>query len=447
MRRRVLLLVIGVTALTIGTAAVLLTLLVHTLVEQSWQSRTDDAARVVARAVAEYVELGRTPTSHDLSLLIRQDAQVSALLPDGREISTGPVDADTYFRSTATVGQVSATVGIPRTAAMLRFASISRMVLLCSLLAFAVGLVGAWFYSRRLVRPLAALTANTARLASGDTRGTGVRYGIVELDAIAEVVDRGVSSFNDLLEGERQLTANVSHQLRTPLTALSLRLEEIIAADDLADARDEAAQALGQVERLAGVAADLVAVARGARVSAAGPVQVDRLVRDATAEWAPLYRAAERTLEHEGVDRLVAYASYGAQSQVLATLVENSLRHGAGTTRIRGRAANGWVVIEVSDEGPGVPNDLAPCVFERHVTADPENGNGLGLTLARTLAAADGGRLQLVRAQPPVFALFLPAAAADPAPAESEPEAQPAESADSSARSALASASGNTHLR
>ena len=69
--------------------------------------------------------------------------------------------------------------------------------------------------------------------------------------------------------------------------------------------------------------------------------------------------------------------------------------------------ADTGVVIEVADEGPGVSDDLAPRIFERHVTAG--RGSGLGLALARDLVTADGGRLELAQRRPPVFAIFLSA--------------------------------------
>jgi signal transduction histidine kinase len=92
---------------------------------------------------------------------------------------------------------------------------------------------------------------------------------------------------------------------------------------------------------------------------------------------------------------------------VIATLIENSLRHGAGTTTVRSRPSgpSGAVVVEVADEGAGVPDDLAPRIFEREVTSG--KGTGLGLALARDLASADGGRLELAQRRPAVFALFL----------------------------------------
>ena len=88
-------------------------------------------------------------------------------------------------------------------------------------------------------------------------------------------------------------------------------------------------------------------------------------------------------------------------------MIENSLKHGGGTTTVRSRPSgpSRAVVIEVSDEGPGVADDLAPRVFEREVTSG--KGTGLGLSLARDLVAADGGRIELSQRRPPVFSIFL----------------------------------------
>jgi signal transduction histidine kinase len=189
---------------------------------------------------------------------------------------------------------------------------------------------------------------------------------------------------------------------------LSLRLEEIVATDDLAVAHEEAALALEQVRRLADVSAQVVAAARGSRPSAAAPFAVDTLTTAAMAEWQPLYAAAGRDLVVTGAAGLTATATIGAQSQVLGTLLENSMLHGGGATTVHARAAGEWVVLEVGDQGTGVPPEVAGDVFERGVSGERSSGAGLGLSLARTLVAADGGKIELIRAVPAAFALFLP---------------------------------------
>jgi signal transduction histidine kinase len=96
-----------------------------------------------------------------------------------------------------------------------------------------------------------------------------------------------------------------------------------------------------------------------------------------------------------------------ALSQVLSTLLENSLVHGRGTVEMQARRSGPSVVVEVSDQGDGVPAAIAPHIFERSVSSGRGQSTGLGLALARDLAESNGGRLDLVSAQPPRFALFL----------------------------------------
>ncbi|MGW3276152.1 ATP-binding protein, partial [Streptomyces kronopolitis] len=100
-----------------------------------------------------------------------------------------------------------------------------------------------------------------------------------------------------------------------------------------------------------------------------------------------------------------AVGTPGAVAQVMATLIENSLMHGDGTVALRTRVTGNQAVVEVTDAGPGVPPDLGSRVFERTVSG--RNSTGLGLAVARDLAEADGGRLELLQQHPPVFALFL----------------------------------------
>src|SRR6516162_5320066 len=136
---------------------------------------------------------------------------------------------------------------------------IGSLVLLA--LAVAVGL--AILQARRLARPLQDLANAADRLGSGDARPLGRRYGVPELDRVAERLDGSAQRINDLLTAERDFAADASHQLRTPLTALSMRLEEMMAAAEYPDVvREEGAAALAQTERLADVVGQLLGRAR-----------------------------------------------------------------------------------------------------------------------------------------------------------------------------------------
>ena len=138
-----------------------------------------------------------------------------------------------------------------------------------------------------------------------------------------------------------------------------------------------------------------------------GLISVDRIVLQQITEWEPAFRRAGRKMVLIGESRLQAYVTPGGLAQVIATLLDNALVHGGGTVTIRTSETPRSVVIEVRDEGKGVPPELVPRIFERSVSGAP-GGTGLGLSLARTVAAADGGQVVLVRPRPAVFALFLP---------------------------------------
>jgi signal transduction histidine kinase len=201
---------------------------------------------------------------------------------------------------------------------------------------------------------------------------------------------------------------DASHQLRTPLTALSMRLEEMIAAADDPDVvREEGHAALTQAERLADVVTQLLSPARRATAASVALTGIDEIVQQQVIEWEPAFRRVRRKLVVIGVRGLEAHVTPGGLAQVLATLLDNALMHGGGTVTLQTSQSARSVVIEVRDEGKGIPPDLVSRIFERSVSGRPE-GTGLGLALARTMAAADGGRVVLVKAKPATFAVFLP---------------------------------------
>jgi signal transduction histidine kinase len=274
-----------------------------------------------------------------------------------------------------------------------------------ALLAVIAAVLLAVRQANRLASPLTDLAETAERLGSGDPRPRHKRYGVPELDRVADVLDSSAERIGRMLTAERRLAADASHQLRTPLTALSMRLEEITLTDDPDIVKEEANVALTQVERLTDVVERLLTNSRDPRTGSAVTFDLDEVIQQQLAEWRPAYRSAGRAIVSSGKRHLQAVGTPGAVAQVLAALIENSLMHGGGTVALRTRVTGNQAVVEVTDEGPGVPADLGARIFERTISG--RNSTGIGLAVARDLAEADGGRLELLQAQPPVFGLFL----------------------------------------
>src|SRR5216683_3024874 len=203
----------------------------------------------------------------------------------------------------------------------------------------------------RLARPVEELAEAAARLGSGDPRPVGRRYGVPELDQVADGLDSSGRRVTNLLAADRELAVDASHQLRTPLTALSMRLEEMIASADDPDAvREEGTAALAQAERLADVVSQLLGPARRASSGTAALTGIDKIIAQQVLEWEPAFRRVSRKLVVIGEHRLYAHFTPGGLAQVIATLLDNALMHGAGRVTIRTSQSPRSVVIEVRDE-------------------------------------------------------------------------------------------------
>ncbi len=268
--------------------------------------------------------------------------------------------------------------------------------------------------------PLRRLAHRTDEMASGgfaldpQTRPGRVvqpdpwRAGIREIDAVAREIDRHHSTFARALVSERSFAADASHQLRTPLAALLLRLEEIAQSEEAAEARSEAEIAIGQVERLTGVVDELLRRTRAGHATGGALSAVDQVLAGLDEEWTPAFTERGRTIELTCERGIIVEASASALSQVLNTLVENALAHGGGRVDVHVSRSGPSAVFRVSDQGPGIPDELSRSVFDRAVTTG--QGTGLGLAVARETAETIGGRLELTQVRPPVFALYLPLA-------------------------------------
>ncbi|WP_433504119.1 ATP-binding protein [Pseudonocardia halophobica] len=284
------------------------------------------------------------------------------------------------------------------------------IVMLLVVLSVGTGAVVATVTARRLAEPLLDVAERAARLGAGDFRRTPLRHGIPELDRVSDVLDTSAGALADLVQRERALVGDVSHQLRSRITALTLRLDELSTHPD-PSARREALAALEQTEKLSEVLDELLEAARAARAAGAEPMDLRSGLTEVADEWRPALESAGRRLKLRVPEGLLARVTPARIREAVGALVDNALQHGGGTVTISAREGANMLVVEVSDTGAGIPEELVPHVFDRGVSV--QSSTGLGLALARALVEADGGRLELSRARPPTFTIFLPAARAD----------------------------------
>jgi signal transduction histidine kinase len=328
-------------------------------------------------------------------------------IPGRHPIEVGTKPSGEVIQSKEAVGEEGETVVVeePRSSITREVSRTLLIIGAVALLAVIAAVLLAVRQANRLASPLTDLAETAERLGSGDPRPRHKRYGVPELDRVADVLDNSAERIARMLTAERRLAADASHQLRTPLTALSMRLEEIALTDDPDTVKEEATIALGQVERLTDVVQRLLTNSRDPRTGSAVTFDLDEVINQQLAEWRPAYRSAGRAIVSSGKRHLHAVGTPGAVAQVLAALIENSLMHGGGTVALRTRVTGNQAVVEVTDEGEGVPAELGARIFERAISG--QNSTGIGLAVARDLAEADGGRLEMLQAQPPVFGLFL----------------------------------------
>jgi signal transduction histidine kinase len=397
-------------------ASLAVTLLVVTLMTaiMAWSDWTgiagDNQRRLVSQAdlaaerLHRWVHSGGELDERSIAAVVPPDSRIELTTATGREVVAGEASVGGPTASAAVIDvgllvveDTSGSLGRNR---WLAVSSIIGIGVAIAVIAVALSIRT----SRRLTRPIVELADHADRLASGDLRTSDVRYGIPELDRLATSMDASVERVAGLLAQERRMTVDASHHLKTPLTALSLRLEELAVWPENEDVRVEAQQALDQVERLSRVVDDLLLDRRSDDSLRSGAL-LESVVAQQLAEWRPAFEAAHRQLlTHVDLPAAVVVDA-GPVGQVMATLIENSLVHGAGQTMVEVRRAHGTTWVDVYDQGPGVPDAVAPVVFDRDVSGSGRTG--VGLAAAQDAAVSVGGRLTLVQRRPAHFRFFL----------------------------------------
>jgi signal transduction histidine kinase len=318
----------------------------------------------------------------------------SAYLADGRLVVLVPVIPDSGLGTVGTVALSRSTAPVDH--------DITTLWTLIAAVAAAGLLVAAGVavaIARWVGRPLIVLDGAVRRLGGGDldTRAP-VSAGPAEVRRLAATFNAMAARLQALIHGHRSMMADVSHQVRTPLAALRLRLD-LLAQDADAQTAAELAGAQDEIARLARLVNGLLAVAR-AESGTAPPVRVslDAIARDRAAAWGPAADDRGVALAVTAPAPVPAQAREGHLEQALDNLIANALDalSPGGTIRIAAEvtAASGQATITVADDGPGMSAEQQRLAFRRFGSGKP-GGTGLGLAIVDRLVEASGGTVSL----------------------------------------------------
>jgi two-component system OmpR family sensor kinase len=264
-------------------------------------------------------------------------------------------------------------------------------------------------------RPVEAMRRRAADITSDSPeRRLPLPHARDEIHRLGETLNDMLERLDAGLARERRFVADASHELRTPLASLRTELELAARRPRSQRELESALSSAGEeVERLVRLAEDLLVLARADDGQL--PLRVDQHTVSAVFDSVvrrnePRATAAGRSLLASAPPDLMLAADRERLEQALDVLVDNSLRHGAGTVRLHAHSDDGLVVLCVSDQGRGIPADFLPHAFERFSRADPARtggGAGLGLAIVDVIARAHGGTAHAANADPGGLDIWL----------------------------------------
>ena len=281
-----------------------------------------------------------------------------------------------------------------RTLAVL--ATVLGLVALGTTLAGAA--VGSWV-SRHVLRPLGDIAHTAGTIASGDLSARVARDSDPDLDRLAVAFNAMVDEVSARSEADRRFAADVSHELRSPLQTLSAATSVLDRRREELDGRTGAAVDLltAEVTRFEQLVTDLLELARADRPAERRPTDVAALTRSAAASRGLPVDVVEVT----GATTLVVVDPRRFE-QLVVNLVDNADKHGGGAVRIGLDVGPDGLVLEVDDEGPGVPADERTLVFDRFARGRAASarggseGTGLGLAIVAQHVSAHRGSVEVL---------------------------------------------------
>lgn len=299
-------------------------------------------------------------------------------------------------------GRIVGAVQVARPMSAVRSRTRSRDLALMGLglLALIAGIAVAAVLSARLTRPVRRLSAVARRFGAGELDARSQPDSIRELAQLGEAFNTMADALEANVNAQQEFAANASHQLKTPLTGLQLRLEAIATArDGTVDPRAEARKALADVARLNALTEDLLELAHAtAPVNGGENVDLGALADRVVQRWTEtaVRRGKQLAVHIAGASGVVADPE--DLEHLLDNLIDNAVRYSGDGARIDVEVTGG--ILSVTDDGPGIPTGEQQRIFDRFYRGERGRavapGTGLGLAVVAALAARWGGRTRLV---------------------------------------------------
>jgi signal transduction histidine kinase len=341
-----------------------------------------------------------TPERQEIGIALN-DGQPEARIRRSEElgydimVAAAPIIDDTSQGSSQTTiaGAVRITSEVQTVTDAVRNITIGIIVIgLGGLLA---GMLIAFGLAGSLARPLTRLAATAKRLGDGDlTARAGDIKGPREVEDLATSFDEMADRVERTFEAQRSFVANASHQLRTPLTGMKLRIER--AADDATDPqlRRQLQAADQDVDRMAATVDRMLEMARDIEEGMPAAINLHAVATDAAERWRDRAAAGRSTLTVEGV-AASSRANPTDVEQLVDNVIDNAIHYAPGPIEIEAGHDDGLAFIAIRDHGTGIPQEERSKVTERFYRGkgSPPGGSGLGLAIARDLAEKWGGTL------------------------------------------------------
>jgi signal transduction histidine kinase len=283
---------------------------------------------------------------------------------------------------------------------------IRSTLLWAGLVAIGIGLAGGAVMSRNLLRRVEQVNRTSERVMAGNLADRIALHGTGdEFDQLAANLNRMLDQIERLMTAMREVTDDVAHDLKTPLSRLRTRLERALADSEpsAGSRQDEAIRgAIEEADRLLATFNALLSIAElesGARRDRTEPLDLSEIARSAAELYEPVAEEKGFELAVAAQPGITIRGDRHLLSQALANLLDNALKYAkAGTIEIRAFAQGVQAMLEVADHGPGVPAADREAVLDRFVRLEASRttpGNGLGLSLVRAIVRRHGGSLVL----------------------------------------------------